>query len=248
MILRGEFERNFSNLIDPDTKRLRIAPNVLNALLCVDRYEHGSRSMSAMLAMSGLSGTKVFNISALPSQRLWSLHVSQDFPEHLNKPGLSTELSRALAIAAHKGYCEEHAKTEPRHPDIVAWEKLDPRQQLDNLDPVPRRLLALLGLGYRVVPLTMNADCPTDQFGEIVESMIGPEHLIWLSRRLVEGWEHAEETQRWLRRNSDVLAFDKLPKPQKDLNRAIVLATLRELEPAGYKLVLASPGQGVSTS
>jgi hypothetical protein len=250
LILRSEFERNFPNLIAPGTKELRIATNVLRALLSVNRYEHGSRSLSAMVAMSELSGSKAFNMSALPSRQSWSLHVSEDFHTRLNETGWPNKLQTDLAKAVHEEYRRKLRASKKKHPDLVKWEKLNPRQLLDNLDPVPHRLLALLRLGYSVVPLGAEsaiAKSPGIELDVIVDQMIEPEHRIWLSRRLVEGWEYAAHTCRHLRQNSNVLPFNRLEQEQQELNRAIVRVTLNALEDAGYKLVRTHQGSSLSS-
>lgn len=193
--------------------------------------------------MSGLSGTKLFNSSALPSQHLWSLHVSDDFRDRLTDPVWFEDLLLALARAAHSGYRAERAKTEPGHSDNKDWEELNPKQRIDNLDPVPRRLLVLLRLGYKVEPCRADKHCVTtdpEVVEHIVSQMIEPEHRIWLSRRLAEGWEGASETRRHLRLNSDVRAFNELPESQKAINRAIIRETLAAIKPAGYRLVRAN--------
>lgn len=251
MVLRSEIQTGFKDLIDADTKQLRIAPNVLHALLTVERYEHGARSLGAMLAMSGLGRTKVFNTSALPSRDLWSLHVSKDFRGRLAAPGWSEDLVLALARAAHEGYRKERLKTEPGHKDLVPWEQLNERQRIDNLDPVRRRLLVLVGLGYEVVPRAA-APAAAAAWSPIVAAflkarvkrtiigqMVEPEHRIWLSRRLSDGWEYSPEMRRHVRQSTDIRAFQTLPAPQKRINLAIIQATLDAFEAAGYSLVRA---------
>lgn len=242
MMLRSEIERNFPDLIDAHTKRVRIAANVLHAFLSVERYEHGARSLSALLTMSGLSHSKQFNSSAIPSPALASLHVSHDFFACLQEPASSEDLLLCLARAGHNGYRKERAKTEPEHSDNVDWEQLEPKQRHDNVDPVPRRLLALLSLGYAIVPAgPRRSQVPAKKTTEIIEHLIEPEHRIWLSRRLAEGWEHAAQNQRHLRLNTDILAFSKLKPEQQAINRAIIREMLAALQPAGYSLVSVTP-------
>ena len=92
LILRSESERKLPELDRAEQGNSRIATNVLARLLSVNRYEHGSRSISAMVAMSELSGSTAFNVSALPSRQSWSLHVSEDFQTRLNETGWPSKL------------------------------------------------------------------------------------------------------------------------------------------------------------
>ncbi|HAB18818.1 MAG TPA: hypothetical protein DCE44_20555 [Verrucomicrobiales bacterium] len=200
LVLRADLERLFPDLIHPESKRAAIAPNVLHAFLSAERYEHGARSIGALVAMSALAGAKAFTVSALPSEELRELHVSGDFSDHLNAPVWTEELLLALAQAGWLGW--KHQKPfsvdvveTTAHRDLVGeWNQLDPRAKMDNTDPVPRRLLELNQLGCAFVPHSGDSDCPPLDAAEkdaLIEKLIDPEHRIWLSRRLVEGWEHA---------------------------------------------------------
>ena len=66
---------------------LEIDEGVLRALLNVNMYEHGARSIRALLSMSLLSGRSKFERSCLPEDPQLSLHVNaDDFRSHL-EPG-----------------------------------------------------------------------------------------------------------------------------------------------------------------
>jgi DNA polymerase III delta prime subunit len=57
-------------------KKLRIDQNVLRALIKIDRYHHGNRSMQAIIEMSNLQNSKKFEPSALPSENQLNMHVN----------------------------------------------------------------------------------------------------------------------------------------------------------------------------
>ena len=252
LILRSEIERNFPSLLDPETKRADIAPNVLQAFLHLKSYKHGARSLAALLTMSALTNARSFRISALPSSRLHSLHLSRDFVSLLLDPAWSADLILALAEVGWRGWmgAKQHSpdKTEAQlHDDLrAAWAELSASAKLDNLDPVPRRLLELQRLGYWIVPHPPGSECiplTAQEISGVVEKMIDPEHRIWLSRRLAEGWElgSGQQPRRHLRQHPDIKAFEDLEESQKALNRGIIKATLEAFGPAGYCLVRKSP-------
>ncbi len=250
IILRGEMERNYPDLLDPKNKRAAIAPNVLHALLSVERYEHGARSISAILGMSAVANQKVFTVSALPSDRLLHLHVSEDFKARLAEPVWTEELLLALAKAGWVGWKLQKPfgadPIEPQsHRDLVReWDQLPPSAKQDNIDPVPRRILELRRLGFFFVTHagTRNrTEIHKKEKITLVERLIEPEHRIWLSRRLTEGWEFAKGIQRHLRRHSDIQAFRKLDDSQRNLNRSIISQTLNAFEKSGYRLVRQNP-------
>lgn len=57
---------------------LSIDEGVLRAMLYVTMYEHGTRSMNALIKMSRLEGKKRYDLSALPVREQLGLHVDAD--------------------------------------------------------------------------------------------------------------------------------------------------------------------------
>jgi hypothetical protein len=243
IILRLEIERCYPHLIHPVSKRVAIAPNVLHAFLAVKRYEHGARSITALLGMSTLATAHVFAVSDLPSDDLLQLHVSKDFRACLAESVWPQDLLVALAKAGHTGYCNERLKTEPNAPDAKPYEKLTDDERRRALDPVPRRLIELQRLGFEIIPRSSEPcrDLSAREVEALTEQMAEPEHRIWLSDRLTYGFEQAESTQRWLRLNTDITAFRKISSPNRDINIAICRETILAFEPAGFCLFRRKP-------
>lgn len=240
LVVRSEIERLYPHLIHPVTKRAAIAPNVLHALLAVHRYEHGARSITALLTMSALTGVKQFTISALPSDELLRLHVSTDFRNRLADPVWTEELHLALAKAGHVGYCSERLKTDPSAPDAKPWEQLPEDARQRSLAPVPRRQLQLQQLGFIAVPKASSSAAhalKNEELLALIAQMAEAEHHIWLSERLAFGFERAESTRRWLRLNTDIADFGGIEPANKLINIAISRETLAAFEPAGFKLI-----------
>jgi len=59
-------------------KELSIDDGVLRAMLNVTKYNHGTRSMKALIEMSRLEGKKRFDLSALPVKKQLDMHVDAD--------------------------------------------------------------------------------------------------------------------------------------------------------------------------
>lgn len=59
-------------------KELNIDDGVLRAMLNVTKYNHGTRSMKALVEMSRLEGKKRFDLSALPVKKQLDMHVDAD--------------------------------------------------------------------------------------------------------------------------------------------------------------------------
>jgi hypothetical protein len=70
-------------VVDRRVRDDAIDPPVFNALLRVRKYNHGIRSMRAVVEMSTLGGRRRFVTADLPSDDHLSLHVSSDFHDRL---------------------------------------------------------------------------------------------------------------------------------------------------------------------
>jgi hypothetical protein len=80
LLLRSLISRRAPQMLRPGPAepRLEIDEGVLRALLGVDEYVHGARSMKAIIEMSTLSGKSRFERSSLPARRQLALHVDVD--------------------------------------------------------------------------------------------------------------------------------------------------------------------------
>ncbi len=89
IILRSIFVRDQSQLLDPSGKA-QIDEAVLRALLNIPEYNHGVRSMEAIINMSSLSERTYFGRSFLPPRNQMSLHVDPE--AFLNLVNIETRL------------------------------------------------------------------------------------------------------------------------------------------------------------
>ena len=76
LLLRSILQRRAPQLFGGD--ELGIETDVLTALLGIDRYRHGARSIEAIVEMSALAGKLRFERSSLPSDEQLSLHVDAE--------------------------------------------------------------------------------------------------------------------------------------------------------------------------
>ena len=236
LILRSELERNYPHLIHPDTKRAAISPNVLHAFLSVERYEHGARSIAALISMSALTKAKSFTVSALPAVELLKLHVSADFfEERLKAPIWPETMILTLAKAGYEGYCKGTGAE-------ANWDDVKGEALRRNLDPVPHRLLELQRLGFKPIPKCDTKTCPILQEADIaalIDQLAEPEHRIWLSDRLSTGFEKDDKRQDWLRLNTDIKPFAEITDRNQNINICISAETIAAFEKANFCLVKA---------
>ena len=69
------------------------------------------------------------------------------------------------------------------------------------------------------------------------EKLMDIEHDIWLRNHLLDGYNHAKETNESLRLHRDILPFNKLPEADQELDRALVDSLIPALSEKGYKVV-----------
>lgn len=90
-VLRTILEKNATNIFKyKNSKKIaQIDRSVLNALLKVPKYNHGNRSLTAIVEMSMLSNKTRFDRSSLPSSEQLELHVNKnDFKSYLNNENI----------------------------------------------------------------------------------------------------------------------------------------------------------------
>ncbi len=80
LLLRSLISRRAPQMMRAGTEgpRLDIDDGVLRALLAIDEYIHGARSMQAIVEMSTLSGKPRFERSSLPARQQLALHVDAE--------------------------------------------------------------------------------------------------------------------------------------------------------------------------
>jgi hypothetical protein len=84
VILRNVLERGKEHWPRMFTgKRIHIDPVVVKAFLDCRAYEHGTRSIEAIVGMSHLAGRDRFDVAALPAEKQLRMHVDQRFDEIL---------------------------------------------------------------------------------------------------------------------------------------------------------------------
>jgi hypothetical protein len=85
----------------------KVDRGVLRALLFVNKYYHGVRSMEAIINMSMLSNRKKYERSSLPSSAQLNVHVDGfEFLKLANAITLEGQVLEKLAEANHQVFCD----------------------------------------------------------------------------------------------------------------------------------------------
>lgn len=209
-------------------QKLHIDKGVLHAFLHIGRYEHGVRSMSAIIEMSSMHGKETYDRSCLPATSQLGLHVdpreflalvrSLDLPEFVNGSFLAIARNIYKSIRNETAQwrfedLEEQYKDAPiddyKYPaNVTSFESLSPmarRQYEEFVYGIPN----MLGdKGYRIVR-AVGGDSATELPVEIVKSLARREHRRWMNSMAISGHDKTS--------NPFMVPWDQLPHRQRTL-------------------------------
>ena len=236
---------------------LNIDAGVLRAMLYVTKYEHGTRSMNALIEMSRLEGKKRYDLSALPVREQLDLHVDADEflfltnmgryqsmlrlqdlpnPEETSYPKKEEDMVMSIAERIHKDYAKHRAAERTSPEDMVSFEDLPEDFKQSNIDAaedIPNKLRAI-NHGIRKIPHGRTARTP-DITDEEVEKLARMEHDRFCRERGLLGWVYGEKKDMGNKITPYLVSFDELPDDIKAYNRQSIYAIPVILKELGYE-------------
>ncbi len=231
------------SIVENKTK-VHIDEDVLNAFLLIPQYKHGSRSMSALVEMSMLSGRNLFEKAALPSRKQLDLHVDSNiFMRLLDRSVFFKTVGEVMAQAVHNNYLNEQRKKQnPKssdHPSMQPWENLPEKTKDSNRQQaydIPIKLLRV-NCDYRRSGL-MN--CVKNDFkgftDEEIEILAEIEHQRWMQEKMSNGWKYGKSRNEDEKIHEGLLPWNKLSDETKGYNRDAIKAIPEILKIAGYEI------------
>jgi len=245
---------------------LHIDPGVLRAFLQVPAFEHGMRSMEALVDMSLLSCRDGYEPGCLPSPAQLKLHV---VPMQSNAPGMGfldlvhaespwpRDARERIAEEIHKHYLEcrdADGTRDPKKASHKPWKDLDEFYRDSNraqADDIPRKL-RLLVLDYMPKESATGMAQVTEQdlsgkdWEPKVVAAARAEHERWYAERRRQGWTYGKKEDPVAKTHPCMLPWDEI-KPdekgndprQKDIDS--IRALPRYVQAAGYVVVNLHP-------
>lgn len=225
--------------------RLEIDGGLLTALLEVEKYKHGARSLGKILeplTVARRASHAPLRRSQLPAPNQLALHVDADqFHALCSRDSAFTTdgVVQTLAPAIHETW-RAIARQEGWTPKYdMPFEQLPPDIKRSN-DAAARRIPSILALfSMRVIP-----GIATPQEEEAVrrhlllhlESMAEEEHRGWMSNAALEGWRFAEVRNDDKRLHNCLRAFNELSELDKEKDRSSVRHYPDFVRLAGFKI------------
>ncbi|KAF5428416.1 MAG: RyR domain-containing protein/RyR domain-containing protein, partial [Candidatus Methanomarinus sp.] len=237
---------------------LNIDEGVLRAMLYVTKYEHGTRSMKALIEMSRLEGKKLYDLSALPVREQLDLHVDadeflfltkmeryqsmlrlQDLPNPEETSYLQKEEDMVMPVAKliHEDYAKHREAEGTSSDSMVSFENLPEDFKQSNIDAaedIPNKLRAI-NHGIRKIPPGRTARTP-DITDEEVEKLASMEHDRFCRERRLLGWVYGEKKDIGNKITPYLVSFNELPDDIKVYNRESIYAIPVILKELGYEI------------
>lgn len=241
MALRWQLKNKAPHLFKG--QKMLIDQGVLRALITVTRYEHGLRSMEAILDMSLLSECNSFEQAALPPKDQIGLHTDAEVFLNLvarDVPPKDLELEKAmegLARAIHEQYRKDHEGSKAADdPAMQEWDQLSDALKKSNLQQAAhiREKLRHVGYDFRLVqgrrPVRV-------KFGDDeVEALAQMEHERWVAERLLDGWRLGPVRDVRQKVSPSLVSWDELTEEMKDNDRRPVRKIPDFMAQAGFEV------------
>jgi hypothetical protein len=228
--------------------RVDFDPDLLHALLRVDQFRHGARSLEKLMELLRGDDALVVRRSNLPRSAQLAMHVDvEEFMRHMQ--GMAGELVSAdievLAPAIHETWRALGQKEGwPMQPNFdKPYAELAQIDKEDNRAGARRipEVLALIGLGLRRDEDGAPAAVPEDelkaQLDQNIERLAEAEHDGWMEHRSRNGWRYAEKRDDTRKLHPDMLPFAELPEREKGKDRNTIRHYPDFAVRAGYRIV-----------
>lgn len=250
ILLRSILERHAPQLLGSESGKeiAHIDKGVLYALLSIEKYRHGARSMQAIVAMSQLSGKTSFERSSLPTEAQLNLHVDgRDLFSLLQRMEPDEDLLEKLAEAAHEVFCDglrvEGHKYGPRtirgkkvHNMLKPYSVLSEDEKevnRNNVRDIPNKLKSV---GYVMLPAHSN-EAPSEFTSSEIERLARMEHERWMREKLDTGWKYAKTKNKAKKLHPCLASWDTLPTDEQDKDLGLVTGIPKIIAKAGYTMV-----------
>jgi len=149
-------------------------------------------------------------------------------------------VNESVARAVHADYVRrerEAGHTLADNPSMAAWEDLSEDLRESNRRQADDIGAKLRSVGRVIVPLEDWAREPDVFSAEEVESLARAEHGRWMRERLDQGWRYAPGPKDIERRTSpDLVEWERLSEPVRELDRGAVRAIPALLAGAGFTM------------
>ncbi len=76
----------------------------------------------------------------------------------------------------------------------------------------------------------------TEEMRTLIELLAQNAHDLWASNRITGGWRWGPERNDSRKLHPCLVPYDELPRTEKDIDRGVVLGTLKAIVASGYRI------------
>jgi hypothetical protein len=231
-------------LAGKSNERLDFDSDLLDALLTVDRFAHGARSLEKLAGpLKGAPGRPIRRSSLPPPARL-AMHVDPEKFKAILDRNAGYRMSGIMETLAEWIHEEWRKGDYPKAAHLdVPYAQLAPIDKEDNR-AAARRIpdgLALIGLGVAkpedADPAKMTSDEIKSYIAAHVERLAEAEHDGWRKQRTKNGWAYGSPRDNPKKLHPLMVSYSELPEADKDKDRRAVRNYAKQLEAAGFVLI-----------
>jgi len=226
------------------TSPMNIDPALLTALLEIDFYRHGARSIEKILEQikSRARGGRM-RLSHLPPDDILNLHVNAEaFRAILNRDLGFQRTAEVIAPHIHQAYLEK-AETEgwAVDPEVnCEFESLSPHYQDINVAAAARMPVVLGAVGLRLAPASEVSETDASVnaiIAEKLEVLAEAEHLRWMEYHFRNGWTYAQERNNESKQHPSLKPYPELTSKEQQKDRDQVTGYPDFANMSGYSIV-----------
>jgi hypothetical protein len=234
-----------AKLADGSNDRLDIDPDLLEALLRVERYRHGARSLEKLiLALKSPDGRRIRRSSLPPPTRLAMLVEAEKFNAILDR-NTGYRMSETIEKLAEWIHEEWRKGDWPKKQYLdVPYAHLPPIDQEGNRGAARRipDVLALVGLGLATPEEAKSAKKPTaEEIARYIEAHIEllaeAEHDGWMAQRAKNGWSYGAARDDAQKLHPLMMPYRDLPEAEKEKDRDAVRRYPAQANAAGFAIL-----------
>jgi hypothetical protein len=89
---------------------------------------------------------------------------------------------------------------------------------------------------YRPKPIDTSHVTVSKELRSLVERLSENVHDLWSKKRMAEGWRYAPERDQERKLTPLLVPYDELPDAEKEVDRRIVVGTLKAMLALGYRI------------
>jgi hypothetical protein len=217
--------------------KIYIDNDLLGALLEIPEFEHGARSLEAIISMSDLQEARSFKKANLPSGDLLNLHVNNNEFENLMKENhFPVEAIEVIAKQIHQSWLDIERKKGSVKPTMKDWNDLDELSKDSNRLQAMDMMRKLDTFHYKIV--SSEKAKGIQQFTESeIEKMAEMEHARWMNEKISKGLTYGKPRNEELKIHDCLLPWEDLDEKTKQLDRNAVKIIPGLMKSVGFAVV-----------